>query len=226
MTYTKILILFLATIAIGLFIIKKTNQNQSTITPDASPLTLTKSNSMTPSNTDTTTQTTTQTQLDPQQVYLATLQTDLGNIVIQLNTKDTPITATNFLSLADKGFYNNTVFHRVINGFMIQGGDPKGDGTGGPGYQFDDEPFTGEYARGAVAMANAGPNTNGSQFFIMHQDYALAKNYVIFGQVIEGLDTVDKIATAAVTAGLGGENSKPVKPIAIQSVTLSSQASQ
>lgn len=219
MNNTKILILFLATIAVGLFIIKKTVQNQNPMVPSASPLALTQQPAVSSSSAS-------QNSLDPQQIYLATLKTDLGNIVIQLNTKDTPITATNFLSLADKGFYNNTVFHRVINGFMIQGGDPKGDGTGGPGYKFDDEPFTGDYVRGAVAMANAGPNTNGSQFFIMHQDYALAKNYVIFGQVIDGLDTVDKIATAAVTAGMGGENSKPVKPIAIQSITLSSQASQ
>jgi len=108
----------------------------------------------------------------------------------------------------------------VISGFMVQGGNPKGDGTGGPGYQFNDEPITGEYKRGTVAMANSGPNTNGSQFFIMHADYALPKNYVIFGQVTAGLDVVDKIATAPVTRSRSGENSQPVNPVIIESATV------
>jgi len=103
---------------------------------------------------------------------------------------------------------------------MIQGGDPKGDGTGGPGYQFADESFEGEYTRGTVAMANTGPNTNGSQFFIMHQDYDLPKNYVIFGKVTEGLNVVDKIAEASVSANQFGEMSKPVTPIKIFSVEI------
>lgn len=150
----------------------------------------------------------------------ATLKTDVGDIVIQLNDNQTPKTVANFLTLAQKGFYNNTIFHRVIAGFMIQGGDPKGDGTGGPGYKFADEPFTGEYTRGTVAMANAGPNTNGSQFFIMHQDYALPKNYVIFGRVISGLEVVDAIATAPVSANLSGEQSKPVNPVRIKEITI------
>src|SRR3989344_9153658 len=114
-----------------------------------------------------------------------TLKTTEGDIVIELKN-DTPKTSQNFFDLAQKSFYNNVVFHRVIKGFMIQGGDPTGTGTGGPGYQFADEPFTGEYTRGTVAMANSGPNTNGSQFFIMHADYSLPKNYVIFGHVISG----------------------------------------
>lgn len=159
-------------------------------------------------------------QSDVEKSFTATLQTTEGVIVIALNAKETPKTVENFVSLSRKGFYNNTIFHRVIKGFMIQGGDPKGDGTGGPGYQFDDEPFSGEYSRGTVAMANAGPNTNGSQFFIMHQDYALPKNYVIFGKVKEGLEVVDKIATAQVTTS-GGENSKPVNPVTIQTVVIS-----
>jgi len=95
--------------------------------------------------------------------HTVTLKTSEGNIVISLNKDSTPKTVENFVELSKKGFYDNTIFHRVINGFMIQGGDPKGDGTGGPGYKFDDEPFEGEYTRGTVAMANSGPNTNGSQ---------------------------------------------------------------
>ncbi|MFH0943453.1 MAG: peptidylprolyl isomerase [Candidatus Beckwithbacteria bacterium] len=194
MNNTKILIVLLAAIAVGLFLIKQITNNSQTSIPTASL-----------------------------KIYSATLQTDLGDIVIRLNTKDTPITAKNFISLAEKGFYDQTIFHRIINGFMIQGGDPQGDGTGGPGYKFDDEPFSGDYIRGAVAMANSGPNTNGSQFFIMHQANPLPKNYVIFGQVIAGLDTVDKIATAAVTANSTGEKSKPITPIIVKTVTISSQ---
>lgn len=146
--------------------------------------------------------------------YKVTLETDAGNIVLLLS-KETPITTGNFVGLAEKGFYNNVIFHRVINGFMIQGGDPTGTGMGGPGYKFNDEPFTGEYTRGTIAMANAGPNTNGSQFFIMHQDNALPKNYVIFGKVVEGMDVVDKIATASVDFSASGEKSKPIKPVKI-----------
>ena len=153
----------------------------------------------------------------------ATLKTTAGDIVIALNAKETPKTVNNFVYLARKGFYNNTIFHRVIKGFMIQGGDPKGDGTGGPGYKFDDEPITLEYTRGTVAMANAGPNTNGSQFFIMHQDYPLPKNYVIFGQVVEGLDVVDKIAAAETKSGMSNEKSTPVNPVKIENVEINEE---
>lgn len=158
--------------------------------------------------------------IDQNKKYEATLHTSVGDITISLNTKETPITANNFIYLAKNQFYDNTIFHRVIDGFMIQGGDPRGDGTGGPGYQFDDEDFSGEYKRGTIAMANSGPNTNGSQFFIMHQDYALQPNYVIFGQVISGLEIVDKIATAKVTNSFSGELSKPVEPVTINSITI------
>ena len=130
------------------------------------------------------------------------------------------MTVNNFVFLAKKNFYDNTIFHRAIQDFMIQGGDPNGDGTGGPGYKFDDEPFTGEYLRGTLAMANAGPNTNGSQFFIMHDDYPLPPNYVIFGKVIKGLDVVDKIATAPIQMSASGENSQPVNPVKILSVEI------
>ena len=159
-------------------------------------------------------------QIDKNKTYQAILSTTEGNITIDLYADKTPITVNNFVNLSQKGFYNQTIFHRIINGFMIQGGDPQGDGTGGPGYKFNDEPFEGEYIRGVVAMANAGPNTNGSQFFIMHQNYALPKNYVIFGEVIEGMETVDKIATAAAEKSLGGENSKPVDPVAVKNVEI------
>lgn len=153
--------------------------------------------------------------------FEVTLQTTEGSIVIALNGDQTPKTVDNFVTLAKKGFYNNTIFHRVLKGFMIQGGDPEGTGMGGPGYKFADEPFTGEYTRGTIAMANAGPNTNGSQFFIMHADYPLPKNYVIFGHVTEGMDTVDKIATAPVTPNrFSGEPSTPVNPVKITSVEI------
>ncbi len=158
--------------------------------------------------------------INSQTQYTAVLVTSAGKISILLDNMHTPITANNFVYLARKNFYNNTIFHRVISGFMIQGGDPSGNGTGGPGYTFADEPFSGSYTRGTVAMANSGPNTNGSQFFIMHQDYGLPPNYVIFGHVTAGLDVVDKIATAPVEAGPSGENSKPVNPVKILSVEI------
>jgi len=104
--------------------------------------------------------------IDKSKAYSAVLETSKGDITIEFTTKKTPITVNNFITLARKDFYDNTIFHRVIKGFMIQGGDPKGNGTGGPGYTFDDEKFDGEYLRGTVAMANAGPNTNGSQFLL------------------------------------------------------------
>ena len=137
---------------------------------------------------------------------------------------DAPQAVNNFVFLAKEGFYDATVFHRVIKGFMIQGGDPKGDGTGGPGYRFADEKITRDYTRGTLAMANAGPNTNGSQFFIMHADYALPKNYVIFGGIdpkdTESLKTLDAIATTQTSFSAMGEQSKPVEKITVETVTI------
>ncbi len=159
--------------------------------------------------------------INKNKTYTATLTTSEGVITIALNAKETPITVNNFVDLAKKKFYNNTIFHRVIKGFMIQGGDPEGTGRGGPGYKFDDEKFEGDYTRGTVAMANAGPNTNGSQFFIMHKDNNLPKNYIIFGKVTKGFDVVDKIAEGAVEAG--GEGSTPKKPVTVESVTISEE---
>lgn len=126
------------------------------------------------------------------------IQTVKGIIEIQIYP-DVPLAASNFILLAANGFYDNLTFHRVESGFVIQGGDPRGDGTGGPGYQFQDEVVTREYTKGTVAMANAGPNTNGSQFFIMLEDHPeLPKKYTIFGQVINGMDAVGKLAVGDV----------------------------
>lgn len=159
--------------------------------------------------------------IDATKGYTATLNTDKGPIVISLHAKETPVTVNNFVFLAREKFYDGTIFHRTIPGFMIQGGDPQGTGMGGPGYRFADESFSGEYKRGIVAMANAGPNTNGSQFFIMHADYPLPPNYVIFGEVTSGLEVVDAIATAPTQPG--GEGSKPVAPVVVSSVTIEEQ---
>ena len=148
----------------------------------------------------------------------AVLHTTEGDITIKFNVGATPNTIANFIKLSQTNFYNGTIFHRVIKGFMIQGGDPNGNGSGGPGYSFADEPFEGEYTRGTVAMANSGPNTNGSQFFIMHQDNPLPKNYVIFGKVISGMETVDKIAESSTIPD--GEGSRPVNPVSIKTIEL------
>ena len=150
--------------------------------------------------------------------YTAVMKTTAGDMTIALYADKTLVTVNNFVALSKKNFYDNVIFHRVIKGFMIQGGDPTGTGRGGPGYKFADEPFDGEYTRGTIAMANAGPNTNGSQFFIMQKDTPLPKNYVIFGKVTKGLDTVDAIADAPVKPG--GEGSNPVDPVKILSVQI------
>lgn len=120
------------------------------------------------------------------------IKTTKGDIVLEL-FGDSPIASSNFIYLVNKKFYDGLTFHRREEGFVIQGGDPKGNGTGGPGYQFPDEPVIRDYNRGIVAMANAGPNTNGSQFFIMLADTQLPKQYTIFGNVTSGMDVVDKI---------------------------------
>jgi cyclophilin family peptidyl-prolyl cis-trans isomerase len=159
-------------------------------------------------------------QIDQNKIYSAVIKTSEGDIRINLDAKKTPVTINNFVALAKENFYNGTVFHRVIENFMIQGGDPKGDGTGGPGYKFADENLEGKYIRGAVAMANSGPNTNGSQFFIIHQNYDLPNKYVIFGQVSSGMETVDKIARAEVVDNGAGEKSKPIAPVKIDSVEI------
>src|SRR3989344_5352065 len=141
------------------------------------------------------------------------IETQFGNIRFETYDADAPKTVENFITLARKGFYNNLIFHRIIKGFMIQGGDPKGTGTGGPGYTFADElnpateSYKAGYQKGVVAMANAGPDTNGSQFFIMLEDTPLSKNYTIFGKVISGQDVVDRIGSVAT-----GANDRPITP--------------
>jgi cyclophilin family peptidyl-prolyl cis-trans isomerase len=159
--------------------------------------------------------------IDPSKQYVAVIKTTEGDLTANLFPKDAPITVNNFVFLANQGFYENVKFHRIIKGFMVQTGDPTGTGAGGPGYYFIDEPVKRKYLRGTLAMANSGPNTNGSQFFIMHQDYPLQPNYTIFGQVTIGLDVLDKLANAPVTAGPGGEASLPLKDLRIVSVTIS-----
>jgi cyclophilin family peptidyl-prolyl cis-trans isomerase len=158
--------------------------------------------------------------IDPAKAYTAVITTSKGPITVELLPSDAPKTVNNFVFLAREGFYDETIFHRTIRNFMIQGGDPGGTGAGGPGYRFDNEPVKRDYTRGILAMANAGPNTNGSQFFIMHQDYQLPKNYTIFGRVTAGHEALDAIATAPVTAGAGGEQSKPVEPARIVKVEI------
>lgn len=156
--------------------------------------------------------------IDSKKRYGAILHTSEGDVAILLHTSMVPKTVNNFIYLAKKNFYDNTVFHRVIKDFMIQGGDPINNGTGGPGYRFSDEKFKGKYIRGAVAMANAGPNTNGSQFFIMQSERPLVPNYVIFGQVVQGMEVVDSIASAPVKSE--GEGSSPVVPAEIKSIEI------
>jgi cyclophilin family peptidyl-prolyl cis-trans isomerase len=160
--------------------------------------------------------------IDQNKSYTATIHTTLGDMQAELFPKDAPKTVNNFVFLAKEGFYNNVKFHRIIKGFMAQTGDPTGTGAGGPGYRFEDEKVTRDYKRGTLAMANAGPNTNGSQFFIMHADYPLPKNYTIFGQVTDqkSLETLDKIANVPVTASRSGEQSAPTQDVLITSVDI------
>ena len=147
----------------------------------------------------------------------ATLHTSAGAIVLELHDDDAPKTVENFRKLAADGFYDQLVFHRVIPDFMIQGGCPEGTGTGGPGYTFEDEINDHKVVRGALAMANAGPNTNGSQFFICTADLSgrLPKNYTLFGQVTKGMDVVDQIVNAPRNA-----RDLPDSPVAMTSVTI------
>ena len=156
--------------------------------------------------------------------YSATLTTNKGVFDIELFVDKAPQTVNNFVNLAREGYYDSTPFHRIVSGFVVQGGDPTGSGSGGPGYRFGDElPTDLDYKRGVLAMANAGPNTNGSQFFVCLTDLSgkLPKNYTIFGQVTSGLDVVDKIAATPTRRGASGENSSPTELVTLESVTVS-----
>jgi cyclophilin family peptidyl-prolyl cis-trans isomerase len=154
--------------------------------------------------------------IDLDRDYSATLHTNHGDITIAFDAAAAPQAVNNFLFLAGDGFYDGCIFHRVISGFMIQGGDPTGTGRGGPGYSFRDElEGPGVYSRGTVAMANAGPNTNGSQFFICHADVGLPHAYTIFGRVTEGMDAVDSIA------GVGtNSEDRPHEDVVISGVSI------
>lgn len=152
-----------------------------------------------------------------------------GDITIQLYPQDAPKTAENFLKLTEKGYYDGITFHRVSKGFVIQGGDPTGTGSGGEsiyGAKFDDElnpnteSYKNGYKKGVVAMANSGPNTNGSQFFIMLGDVPLPHNYTIFGKVVAGQDVVDKIGQVDITPMMGPNDGKPVSPVVIEKATV------
>ena len=153
--------------------------------------------------------------IDKTKKYTATIQTSAGTMTAELFASEVPVTVNNFVFLANDHYYDGVIFHRVIEGFMIQGGDPTGTGRGGPGYRFNDEPVKRKYTRGTLAMANAGPNTNGSQFFVMHKDYGLPPNYVIFGKLTSGENVVDSIATAKT-----GANDRPVSPVSITGITI------
>lgn len=154
----------------------------------------------------------------------AVIETNKGTIKFELLEEDAPKTTENFRLLAEKDYYNDIIFHRVIKNFMVQGGDPEGQGFGGEsawGGKFNDEIdsgselYQGGYEKGTVAMANSGPNTNGSQFFIMHKDYGLPASYTKFGKVIEGQDVVDKIAEVDTNS-----SDKPLDPVVMQKVYI------
>ena len=161
--------------------------------------------------------------INPDRQYLATIKTNFGDIVVQLFPKDAPLAVNNFVFLARQGFYDGVKFHRVVKGFVIQSGDPTGTGTGGPGYRFADEKVTQDYVAGILAMANAGANTNGSQFFITLADLRarLPKDYTIFGRVTGGFDVAQRIGDVPVIARVpGGDVSFPSVDVHIDTVTI------
>jgi cyclophilin family peptidyl-prolyl cis-trans isomerase len=158
-------------------------------------------------------------EIDPAKRYSAEMDTSLGTMTIALDAATAPKTVNNFVFLARQGYYDGVIFHRIIQGFMCQGGDPDGTGRGGPGYKFEDElPKPGRYEIGSVAMANAGPNTNGSQFFIVSgpSGVRLPPQYSLFGKVVKGLDVVDEMEKVAT-----GPGDRPLQDVVINKVTIS-----
>ena len=158
--------------------------------------------------------------IDVSKNYTAVIKTSMGDMSVEFFTEDAPLTVNNFINLSRDGYYDDVIFHRVISGFMIQGGDPSGTGHGEmgkyPGYKFEDELNNQrEYEKGILAMANAGPDTNGSQFFIMHVEYPLPYQYTIFGLVTDGLDVIDKIASVQT-----GDGDRPVDDVVIKKVEV------
>lgn len=157
------------------------------------------------------------------------IETEKGSVTIEFLEADAPRAVENFRLLAEHGYYDGLTFHRIVKGFMIQGGDPAGNGTGGEsawGAPFPDEInhasplYRGGYRRGFVAMANSGPDTNGSQFFILHEDYPLPPSYVIFARVTSGMEVVDALANTPTTMGADGGRSRPLTPPVIKKVTI------
>ena len=155
--------------------------------------------------------------IDPAKRYTATMETSMGTIVIALDAINAPITVNNFVFLAGYHYYDGVIFHRIINGFVCQGGDPTGTGRGGPGYRFEDEPVKQRYQLGSVAMANAGPNTNGSQFFLISgpSGIGLPPQYNHFGQIVKGLDVLDAMQNVATD-----HSDRPRTPVVINSVSI------
>ena len=159
-------------------------------------------------------------EIDVSKSYTALIKTNLGDMTVEFFIDDAPMTVNNFITLSNDGYYDSVIFHRVISGFMIQGGDPSGTGHGDygkyPGYEFEDELNNQRpYEKGILAMANRGPNTNGSQFFIMHEDYPLPYSYTIFGQVIDGFEIIDKIASVETDSA-----DKPTTDVVINTVEV------
>lgn len=208
-------------VSIGFMLIRQPNKSESldkvkTVSPTTMNQTSTKQYSSPPDMV-----------IDTNKSYRATIKTNKGDMNIELFATESPKTVNNFIFLSREGFYDNTPFHRAIRDFMIQGGDPTGTGTGGPGYRFADESITRDYKRGTLAMANAGPNTNGSQFFIMHKDSnTLPKDYVIFGQIVaddNSYKTLDALLETPVTVGMSGERSKPTEDLRITQITITEE---
>ena len=159
--------------------------------------------------------------IDTEKTYTATIRTNKGDITARLFADEAPATVNNFVFLAREGFYDGVIFHRVIPNFMVQGGDPTGTGTGGPGYKFADELEASRsrgYRMGTLAMANSGPNTNGSQFFIMHVDYGLPPNYSVFGKTTDGQQVVDAIASVETN-----RQDRPLEDVVIETIDIAEE---
>ena len=219
---TFIIIIIAILIIAGIIFAFYENNNQQKVSQKSAPVpSQTSQNSSSTSNSQTSNATI------KNMSHIITIKTNLGDISFETYDADAPNTVKNFITLAEKGFYNGVIFHRVIPGFMIQGGDPTGTGTGGPGYTFADElnpdtaSYKAGYLKGVVAMANAGPNTNGSQFFIMVSDYPLPNSYTIFGKVVSGQDVADAISKVQTNS-----SDKPLSPVTMESVTVADNPAQ
>jgi len=209
-------ILIIVIIVLAVFAVNK-NSQQSNKTAQLSLVNNENTVDLEPADDKSTKLTNESMEIDTTKDYMATIVTSMGTIKVDLFEKETPNTVNNFVKLANQGFYNGLIFHRVIPDFMIQGGDPTGTGTGGPGYKFDDEITGKPIVKGSLAMANSGPNTNGSQFFIVTADETpwLNNLHTNFGQVVEGQDVVDAISMVERDA-----NDKPLTPVTIEKITI------